>query len=82
MVPKNDMSDREFILQEIKVDGRARAFEQADDSLKKDRAFVLEAVKGFGAVLEHVDESFKKDRMLVLKAVTSHGGHSNTLTKA
>ncbi|EFC44723.1 predicted protein [Naegleria gruberi] len=49
------------------------AFEYADESLKKDREFILKAVKQYGYALEYADESLKKDREIVLKAVKQNG---------
>ncbi len=45
----------------------------ADESLRKDREVVLEAVKSDGYALEYVDKSFKKDREIVLELVKSNG---------
>ena len=45
----------------------------ADDSLKKDRKFILEAVQQNGDALLYADDSLKKDRAIVLKAVQQNG---------
>jgi len=46
----------------------------ADDSFKKDRNLVLEAVKENGRVLEYVDASLKRDKEIVLAAVSQFAG--------
>ena len=55
------------MLELMKQDGEAIVF--ADESLKKDKKFILKAVKQYGGALEHADESLKKDKEVVLEAV-------------
>ena len=43
--------------------------ESADDLLKKDKEFVLAAVKEDGRALEYADDSLKKDKEFILAAV-------------
>ncbi len=47
------------------------ALQFADESLKKDKSIVIEAIKQNGCALEHADESLKKDKSIVLQAVKS-----------
>jgi heterodisulfide reductase subunit C len=43
--------------------------ECADDSLRKDKKFILEAVNKNGFALEYTNNSLKKDKEVVLKAL-------------
>ena len=43
-----------------------------DDSLKKDKEIVLEAVKASGYTLQYADDSLKKDKEIVLAAVKQY----------
>ena len=62
----------EFVLLAVKANGYC--FEYADETIKKDREFILEAVSSSNAgVLRYADESFRKDREIVLSAVKSDG---------
>ena len=47
--------------------------EYADISLKKDRKFVVEAIKLNGNNIEFVDESFQKDKKIILSAYKTYG---------
>ena len=68
---------KEEALKIVKKDGfKFENLQFADDSLKKDKEFVLEAVKlsGFKSALQYADNSLKKDREIVLEAVKQSMG--------
>ena len=59
--------EREALLERIAEDA-PELLAEADDSLKADREFVMEAVRLNGDVLQYVAESLKADREVVLAA--------------
>jgi formylglycine-generating enzyme required for sulfatase activity/uncharacterized protein len=74
-LPQKYKKDKEIVLAAVKSneflgDG---AFKYADDSLKKDKKFVLVVVNTNGSTLEYVDNSLKKDKEVVLAAVRKFG---------
>ena len=68
---KKIFADREVILEALK--SFSWAFEYADDSLKADREFMLEAVKNavknYSYVLKYADDSLTNDRAFILEAI-------------
>ena len=54
------------MLEAVKSNGFALSY--ADESLKKDKSFVLEAVKQDGLALEYADESLQKDSDIIKAA--------------
>ena len=72
MLPAKLKKDKVFYLGAMKwavSGGIDSGFEHADDSLKKNRNFILEAVKIDGYVIDHIDQKFKKDKEIVLQAI-------------
>ena len=69
---RNRSTNKEFILAAVAV-GDPRALEPADESLKKDKEFVLAAVARNGLALKYADESLEKDKEFVLTAVVKNG---------
>jgi len=72
MLPAKLKKDKVFYLGAMKwavSGGIDSGFEHADDSLKKNRNFILEAVKIDGYVIDHIDQKFKKDKEIVLLAI-------------
>jgi len=68
--------DGDFILDAIKIKPKAKSpsiFDYADESLKKDKAFIQKAVQVYGRVLCEAGEIFKKDKELVLLALRQDG---------
>lgn len=71
-------SDREIILATLKSYGwkleNSNLFKYTtDESLLKDRDFILEAVKLNPHILKYVSEAFKSDREIVLEAIKYEG---------
>ena len=52
-----------------RIVGESYEFKKLPDKFKKDRMFILEAVKKNCEVLEFVDDIFKKDKEIVLEAL-------------
>ena len=63
-----DKSEREQLLKNIQYSD-ADWLESASEIFKKDKEFILEAVKLNGRALEYADDSLKKDKKIVLEAV-------------
>tara|TARA_B100001123_G_C14852037_1_gene844479 strand:+ start:161 stop:676 length:516 start_codon:yes stop_codon:yes gene_type:complete len=61
--------DREFILKVIKQARKATVLSYVDDSLKKDKEFILKALKQNWSALSYASDSLRKDKEFVLKAV-------------
>ena len=55
----------------IIIDITPEKFKNLSDEYKKDREFVLLAVKANGYCFEYADETIKKDREFILEAVSS-----------
>jgi hypothetical protein len=62
-----DWSNREFVLAELKKNGKS--LEYAHDDFKNDREIVLVAVKRHGYALQFASDDLKKDKEIVLTAV-------------
>jgi heterodisulfide reductase subunit C len=60
--------ERKILLKNIKYSD-ADFLEKASDHLKKDKKFILKAVKLNGRALEYADDSLKKDKDVVLAAI-------------
>jgi heterodisulfide reductase subunit C len=60
--------ERKTLLKNIQYSD-ADFLEKASDHLKKDKKFILKAVKLNGRALEYVDDSLKKDKDVVLAAI-------------
>ena len=60
--------ERKILLKNIKYSD-ADFLEKASDHLKKDKKFILKAVKINGLALEYADDSLKKDKEVVLAAM-------------
>ncbi|EFC38831.1 predicted protein [Naegleria gruberi] len=65
-------SDKNYILEQIKWND-CSCLEKVNETLKKDREFVLETIKKHGSALEYADESLKQDREFILTAVKTNG---------
>lgn len=65
---KNNRSNREYVLQTVKENGKLLEF--ADDNLRNDREVVLEAVKNNPESLEFASDTLKGDREIVYESVS------------
>ena len=67
-----DKSEREQLLKNIQYSD-ADWLESASEIFKKDKEFILEAVKLNGLALEYADDNLRKDKEVVLAAVQQNG---------
>ena len=65
--------DREVLLAALSEHVFAMDDDDTDDSFKKDKDFVIEALSINGCVLEFIDNSFKKDKEIVMQAIKQNG---------
>mgnify|MGYP000150237060 FL=1 len=65
--------DREVVLAALLEHVFAIEDDDTDDSFKKDKGFVIEALSINGCVLEFIDDSFKKDKEIVMQAIKQNG---------
>ena len=65
--------DREVVLAALSEHVFAIEDDDTDDSFKKDKGFVIEALSINGCVLEFIDDSFKKDKEIVMQAIKQNG---------
>jgi hypothetical protein len=68
-VPKEFYKDKSFVLEAVKLDVDGNVLYYADQSFRKDKTIILEAVIQNGIALSYADESLKKDKSFVLKAI-------------
>jgi len=73
--------ERAALLKAIEEDG-PDVLAEADDSLKADREFMLEAVEEDGGALQYADASLKADREFMLKVVKKVGWALESAAKA
>ena len=72
-VPKKFWKDKKFMLEAVKIDSHAYAYDFIDKSLKKDKKITLNLIKNNWRICKSMEKSFKKDKDIALQAVKKNG---------